>query len=216
MRASALLMLCLSTLPARAEPVAPVTPPLLPAPVILILGDSLGAAFGVPREQSWPVLLQARLQEQGYRHSVANASISGDTTAGGLARLPNLLKRHKPQWLLLELGANDGLRALPLDRMRANLTQMIELAKAAGVQTVLFEMYIPTNYGPEYTKGFTQSFHDVADATGVPVIPFWLQTIATNPKAFQSDGLHPNGTAQPAMLDGVWPTLQKALGKPQP
>ncbi|HEY1077999.1 MAG TPA: arylesterase [Fontimonas sp.] len=207
-------MLCLSALPARAEPAVPVTPPLAPAPVILILGDSLGAAFGVPRQRSWPVLLQARLQEQGYRYRVVNASISGDTTAGGLARLPALLKRDQPKWLLLELGANDGLRALPLAQMRANLTKMIEMAGAAGAQTLLFEMYIPTNYGPEYTQGFTQSFRDVAQASGATLVPFWMQAIATDPKAFQSDGLHPNAGAQPAMLDGVWPTLQKALGEP--
>ncbi len=216
MRASALLLLCLSTLPARAEPAVPAAATAAATPVILVLGDSLGAAFGVPKEQGWTALLQARLSEQGYRHRVVNASISGDTTSGGLARLPALLKRHQPQWLLLELGANDGLRGLPLARMRGNLTQMIDLAKAAGAQTVLFEMYIPTNYGQDYAKGFTRTFHDVAATSGTALVPFWLEAIATDPDAFQDDGLHPNAGAQPAMLDAVWPTVRKVLGEPEP
>ncbi len=207
----AVLTLCLLPMPVQANGAAPATLDAAPAPVILVLGDSLGAAFGVMPSQSWVALLQARLLDKGYRHRVVNASISGETSSGGLSRLPALLKRHQPQWVLIELGANDGLRGLPLDRMRGNLTRIARAAQAEGAKTVLFEMYIPTNYGQDYAKGFTQSFTDVARETGSPLVPFWLQAIATNPDAFQDDGLHPNASAQPTMLDAVWPTLQAAL-----
>ncbi len=220
MRASVLsllsLCLCLPIQAARAESAAATAVPAIAEPVILVLGDSLGASFGVPKEQGWTALLQARLREQGYRHRVVNASISGDTTSGGLARLPALLKRHQPQWLLLELGGNDGLRGLPLERMRGNLSRMTRLAAAAGASTLLFEMYIPTNYGQDYAQGFTRSFADVARDTGATLVPFWLQAIATDPDAFQDDGLHPNAGAQLTMLDAVWPTLQQRLGKAPP
>jgi acyl-CoA thioesterase-1 len=215
MRASVLsllsLCLCLPIQAALAESAAATAAPAMAEPVILVLGDSLGAAFGVPKEQGWTALLQARLQAQGYRHRVVNASISGDTTSGGLARLPALLKRHRPKMVLLELGGNDGLRGLPLERMRSNLTRMTRLAQDAGSAAVLFEMYIPTNYGQDYANGFTRSFADVARDTGAALVPFWLEAIATDPDAFQDDGLHPDADAQPIMLDAVWPTLEALL-----
>lgn len=178
---------------------------------MLILGDSLGAAYGVPPAQSWVALLQQRLQDQGYRYRLVNASISGETTSGGLSRLPALLKRHQPQWVLIELGGNDGLRGLPLARMRDNLGKIAQTAQAAGAKTLLFEMYIPTNYGPDYAQGFTRSFTEVAQSTGSVLVPFWLAKIATDPEAFQDDGIHPRAEAQPTMLDAVWPTLDAAL-----
>jgi acyl-CoA thioesterase I len=161
-------------------------------PVMLVLGDSLSAAYGIPLDRGWVALLQQRLEAGGYRERVINASVSGETTAGGLARLPALLDRHRPRWVLVELGGNDGLRALPLDELRANLRRIVALTRAAGAEPVLFEMRIPTNYGPDYAEGFRASFGEVARDTGAPLVPFLLGPIATDPSAFQDDGIHPS------------------------
>jgi acyl-CoA thioesterase I len=180
-------------------------------PVMLFLGDSLSAAYGIPLDQGWVALLQQRLEAGGYRERVINASVSGETTAGGLARLPALLDRHRPRWVLVELGGNDGLRALPLDELRANLRRIVALTRAAGAEPVLFEMRIPTNYGPDYAEGFRASFGEVARDTGAPLVPFLLGPIATDPSAFQDDGIHPSLPAQRKILDAVWPTVESAL-----
>ncbi len=183
-------------------------------PRILVLGDSLSAAYGIPLQRGWVALLQARLQAAGYPQRVVNASVSGETTAGGLSRLPALLERHRPHWVLIELGANDGLRGLPLARLEANLRQMAQLVRAAGAQPVLFEMRIPTNYGAAYSEGFRRSFAAVAAATDATLVPFFIGAFATDPGAFQDDGIHPTAAVQPRMLDAVWPLLRPLLPAP--
>ncbi len=182
-------------------------------PVILVLGDSISAAYGIPQSQGWVALLQQRLRDQGYPHTVVNASISGETTAGGLARLPRALDRHRPQIVLVELGGNDGLRAQPVKAMKQNLERMATLARAAGATPVLFEMRIPENYGPAYTGSFAAAFGEVATAQKLPLVPFFLAAIATDPAQFLDDGIHPAVAAQPKLLDAVWPTLRPLLAK---
>ncbi|MEQ1439172.1 arylesterase [Fontimonas sp. SYSU GA230001] len=180
-------------------------------PIMLVLGDSLGAAYGVPAERGWVALLQKRLDAAGYPARVVNASVSGETTAGGLARLPALLERHRPRWVLIELGGNDGLRGLPLTRLRDNLRQIGALSRAAGATPIYFEMRIPTNYGADYADGFAASFGEVARALKAPLVPFFLAEIATDPASFQDDGIHPTAAVQDKLLDAVWPTLRRVL-----
>ncbi len=211
-----MLAVCAIALPALADGdlrdfAAQKTPAATDAPVILVLGDSLSAAFGVPLSQGWVALLQQRLRERGYPDQVVNASVSGETSAGGLRRLPALLDRHHPQIVLIELGANDGLRGLPLTQLQGNLRAMATAAGDAGAKVALFEMYIPTNYGVDYADGFSASFHRVADALKLPVVPFFLGAIATDPSAFLDDGIHPNLQSQPKLLEAVWPTLELLL-----
>ncbi len=183
-----------------------------PALTVLLLGDSLSAAYGIPRESSWPELLRQRLAAEDSAVELVNASISGETTAGGLSRLPALLEKHRPGLLLLELGANDGLRGLSLKQMQANLTAMADAAQAQGAQTLLFAMRIPSNYGPRYSEAFHQSFVDLAQARDdVHLQPFFLASIALDDGAFLDDGIHPSAAAQPALLETVWPQLQRLL-----
>lgn len=181
---------------------------------ILVWGDSISAGYGLDAGAGWVHLLEQRLQSQGLAYSVVNASVSGETTAGGLARLPDALDRFKPDLVLLELGGNDGLRALPLDAMRANLDKMIELSRAAKARPVLFQMYIPRNYGPVYTDRFSKVFGQLAQERQVPLVPFFLAALVTEPDQwFQDDALHPNARAQPLLLDAAWPTLEPLLKK---
>ncbi len=183
------------------------------APTILVFGDSLSAGYGLDANAGWVSLLERRLQTQGIDARVVNASVSGETTAGGLARLPAALEREHPAIVLIELGGNDGLRGQPLTAMRANLEKMVELAAAAHARPLLFEMRLPANYGPDYTRDFQQSFATVARSEKVTMVPFFLAAIATAPdRWFQDDGIHPNAAAQPQMLDAVWPTLAPLLG----
>jgi acyl-CoA thioesterase-1 len=182
------------------------------APVILVFGDSISAGYGLARvEQGWVALLQTRLKEQEYGYQVVNASVSGETTAGGLARLPRALLLHHPQIIILELGANDGLRALPIEQMRANLMRMIDLSVAAGAQVLLLGMRMPPNYGPDYTEQFRQCYSEVARAKKVPLVPFLLNDIALSPHLVQADGMHPNELGQPQLLANVWPSLKPLL-----
>jgi len=184
-------------------------------PVILVFGDSISAGYGLPRlEQGWVALLQAKLKDQGYGYQVINASVSGETTAGGLARLPRALSLHRPAIVILELGGNDGLRALPAAQMRGNLSQMVELSTAAGAKVLLLGMRIPPNYGPEYTAQFSEVYSDLAHDEKLPFVPFLLNGIALAPNLMQADGIHPNQSGQPRLLDNVWPALQTLL-KPQ-
>lgn len=199
----ALFVLILASASARAE-----------APVILVFGDSISAGYGLARvEQGWVELLKTRLNAQGYGYQVVNASVSGETTAGGLARLPRALELHHPKIVILELGGNDGLRALPIAQMRANLTQMLELASAAGAKTLLLGMRMPPNYGPEYTGQFALVFSDLARDKKVPWVPFLLTDIALSPTLLQGDDIHPNAAGQPILLENVWPTLKPLLRK---
>jgi len=180
-------------------------------PTILVLGDSVSAGYGLTSGEGWVALLQARLKAQGYGYRVINASVSGETTTGGLARLPRALSLHRPKIVILELGGNDGLRALPLETSRRNLERMIEASKAAGAEVLLLGMKIPPNYGPRYSQGFEQVFRDLAKRYRLPFEPFFLEKIALAPGMMQADGLHPTAKAQPVMLDTVWPVLKPML-----
>jgi acyl-CoA thioesterase-1 len=156
-------------------------------------------------------LLQAKLQSEGYGDEVVNASVSGETTAGGLARLPRALTLHHPAVVILELGGNDGLRALPIEQMRANLTRMIDLAKDAGAKVLLLGMRIPPNYGPQYTEQFSAVYTDLAREKHVALVPFLLNDVALHPDLMQADGVHPVEAAQPLLLATVWPALAPLL-----
>jgi acyl-CoA thioesterase-1 len=180
-------------------------------PTILVLGDSLSAAYGIPAEQGWVDLLQRRLVENGLPHRVVNASISGDTTSGGLSRLPAALERERPALVVLELGANDGLRGQSLDAMAGNLARMIELSQQAGARVALAEMRIPPNYGPAYTQKFQAIFGELAARYDIALIPFLLDGVAGDRTLILDDGLHPSAEAQPLMLDNVWPVLESLL-----
>lgn len=180
------------------------------APVVLLLGDSLSAAYGIPRESSWPELLRQRLAALEPPHTLLNASISGETSAGGLRRFQELQEELQPSLLLLELGGNDGLRGLPLDALRANLEKMI--LGMQGKPVLLFEMRIPSNYGPRYTDGFTAIYAALAqEHENVVLLPFFLGPIALEPEWFLEDGIHPNEKAQPLLLEPVWAALQPLL-----
>jgi acyl-CoA thioesterase-1 len=181
------------------------------SPVILVWGDSLSSAYGLPIESGWVRLLQERLRTQGYPHQVVNGSVTGETTAGGLSRLAAALDRHHPQLVLIELGGNDGLRGLKLSQLRANLRAMVRRCRFAGARVLLFEMRMPPNYGADYTDGFQKAFADVARAEGATLVPFFLAAIVDDPAGFQEDGIHPSIHSQPVMLDAVWPVLHPLL-----
>ena len=181
------------------------------SPVILVLGDSLSAGYGIPVEKGWVSLLQRRLVERGFPYRVVNASISGDTTSGGLSRLPAALELHRPAIVVLELGANDGLRGQPPMAMSRNLSRMIEQSQQAGARVLLAEMRIPPNYGPLYAQKFQATFGELAQHYAIPLIPFLLDGVAGNPALIQDDGLHPRAEAQPQILDNVWAVLEPAL-----
>jgi len=185
-----------------------------PAPSILVVGDSLSAGYGIELRDGWVTLLQQRLTRQGYPHTVVNASISGDTTAGGRARLPAALKRQRPQIVILELGGNDGLRGLPLRETRANLDAMIKATQAAGARVLLVGIHLPPNYGPDYAGKFHTIYHDLARAHNTALLPFLLEGVALTPGFMQPDGIHPRAAAQPRLLDNVWPSLESLL-KPE-
>jgi acyl-CoA thioesterase-1 len=200
-RLLALFVLIVATAAAHAE-----------APVILVFGDSISAGYGLARvEQGWVELLKTRLKQQGYGYQVVNASVSGETTAGGLARLPRALELHRPGIVILELGGNDGLRALPIAQMRANLTQMATLAGAAGAKVLLLGMRMPPNYGPQYTEQFAMVFSDLAREKKISLVPFLLTDIALTSTLLQGDDIHPNALGQPVLLENVWPQLKPLL-----
>lgn len=178
-----------------------------PATRILVLGDSLSAGYGIDRNQAWPALLQARL---GAEYSVVNASISGETTSGGRARLPQLLARHKPHLVVVALGANDGLRGLPLQQMRDNLDAMIRQTTTKQSRTLLIGIRMPPNYGV-YAEAFSRVFDEIAQTRKIPLVPFLLEGFADQVSYFQADGLHPTAAAQPLILDTVLPSIRAAL-----
>lgn len=178
---------------------------------VLVLGDSLSAGYNIEVAQGWVQLLQQRLKDQGYGHSVVNASMSGETTGGGLNRLPRALKLHSPQVVVVELGGNDGMRALPLSIIRSNLEQIVDLSIGAGAQVVLVGIRIPPNYGEEYGEGFYRIYAELAQSKGLFLVPFALEDIALSEGMMQSDGIHPTATAQTRLLDNIWPALKKAL-----
>lgn len=182
----------------------------------MVLGDSLSAAHGIDRNKGWVSLLQKQLRIQGYAYRVVNASISGDTTAGGLSRLPAALSRFRAQIVIVELGGNDGLRGISINETRRNLGGIIATARQAGARVLLLGIRLPPNYGAEYTRRFAAIYSTLAKRYDVPLVPFLLQGIATNPKLMQADGIHPTAQAQPMMLDLVWPKLQPLLAHGAP
>ncbi|MBV8741054.1 MAG: arylesterase [Sinobacteraceae bacterium] len=180
---------------------------------ILVFGDSLSAAYGLRPEQGWVALLDKRLRDEGYKYEVVNASISGETTSGGLQRLPRALQLHTPRILILELGANDALRGLPIATARDNLARMIEMAQRAGAATLLVGMRMPPNYGPRYTGEFVRMYADLKTRYRVTLVPFLLEAVALDPARMQQDGLHPTADAEPAVLDTLWSQLKSLLKK---
>jgi len=180
---------------------------------ILVLGDSLSAALGIRPEQGWVALLAQRLQTQGYGYQIVNASVSGETTSGGLERLPRALQLHQPGTVILELGANDGLRGLPVSGTRENLARMVRLAQSAGARVLLVGMRIPPNYGPRYTEQFARVFPELANQYHLPLVPFLLEKVALDPTRMQADGMHPNAQGEPPVLETLWPYLKPLLKK---
>ncbi|MBR8048510.1 arylesterase [Burkholderia multivorans] len=184
-------------------------------PVIAVLGDSLSAEYGLPRDSGWVALLRQRLATERIDYSVANASVSGDTTSGGRARLPAVLQRLKPSIVVVELGANDALRGVPLATTEQNLRDIVADARRAHAKVVLVGMYVPSNYGPDYTQKFHAVYTRLSKELDVPLVPFLLAGIENKPDMFQSDQIHPTQQAQRVLLDNVWPTLKPLLGKPR-
>lgn len=182
-----------------------------PARTVLVLGDSISAAYGIQREQGWVTLLDERLKTLNPAHRVINASVSGDTTGGGLARLPDALALHEPDIVVIELGGNDALRGYPVDRIARNLDAMTTQVSEVGAKVVIAGMQIPPNYGPRYTESFFSAFADVAQRHQATLIPFLLDGIATDEGLMQGDGIHPTAAAQPRILDNVWPLLAPLL-----
>ena len=182
-----------------------------PPPVILVVGDSLSAGYGLAPGQGWVTLLQQRLKKQGYGHRVVNASVSGETTDGGVARLDRALTTHKPGVVIIELGGNDGLRGLPVSRVQANLALLITKSRAAGADVLLLAVQVPSNYGPAYTSSFQQIYRDLAVKYRIGVAALMNPQVALDLAYFQADGIHPNAMAQPLLLDNVWIQLNPLL-----
>ena len=181
------------------------------AATILVLGDSISAAYNMEISQSWPSLMQNRLDQHGYAYRVFNSSITGDTTRSALTRLPRLLEKHQPAIVLIELGGNDGLRGLPVEETRKNLSAMIEHSQAAGATVILAEMRIPPNYGMTYTEKFMDTYTLLTEQYGIILLPFLLADVALEPGMMQSDGIHPSIEAQPLLLDKIWTLLEPEL-----
>ncbi len=178
---------------------------------LLVYGDSLSASYGIEEEQGWVNLLQIKLLSEKLPVAVINGSVSGETTTGGLARLPAMLDSYQPELVILELGGNDGLRGLPLNLMRENLAAMIDLAKISGAEVILTGIQIPPNYGPRYTVPFFDSYAALAEQKSLPLIPFLIEGIPEQPELMQNDGIHPRAEAQSMILDNVWPILKPQL-----
>ncbi len=180
---------------------------------VLIVGDSISAAYGLDKEQGWVTLLQQRIDEECPGLTVNNASVSGETTAGGRARLPALLTRHAPQIVVIELGGNDGLRGQPPARMAENLRAMVAASREAGATPVLFGMLIPPNYGAAYSDLFERAFAQVAEEEQLPFKPFFLEGVGDDPRLMQSDGIHPTADAQPRLLENAWSVLAPEVAR---
>lgn len=181
------------------------------APAVLVLGDSLSAGYGIDTERGWVARLAERIEREGLPHRVVNAAVSGETTAGGLTRLPALLDRHRPAVLVIQLGANDGLRGWDFSVIHDNLTRLVTQGREAGARVLLIGVRLPPNYGASYTDGFQAVFMRVAAEQGVPLVPALLKDVAEDWSLMQSDGLHPTAEAQERILDNVWPTLKPLL-----
>ena len=180
-------------------------------PALVVLGDSLSAAYGIPLEDGWVARLERRLEEAGHGYRVVNASISGDTTRGGLARFEREAVELAPAVVIVALGGNDGLQGIPLLETRRNLEGIVRLAREAGARVLLLEIMLPPNYGPTYTEAFREMYTEVAEASGATLVPFFLDGVAVDPELMQADGIHPTAEAQPRMLENVWPYLEPYL-----
>ena len=200
-----------SAIPLAAHAANPPNAPEPAKPVIMVLGDSISAEYGLPRDTGWVALMRQRLASEHIDYSVANASISGDTTSGGRARMPELIQRLKPSIVIVELGANDALRGVPLPTTEDNLRTIVEQAQQAHAKVVLIGMYVPPNYGPDYTQKFHGVYEQISKDLHVPLVPFLLAGIADKPEMFQADQMHPTQQAQPVLLDNVWPTVKPLL-----
>ncbi|WP_240990129.1 arylesterase, partial [Cupriavidus taiwanensis] len=196
--------------PARAQGPAKTAAPAA-GPALLVLGDSLSAEYGIARGAGWVTLLQDRLRQERFDYSVVNASISGETTIGGKTRLPELLTRHRPAIVVIELGANDALRGLPLQSTEANLRNLVTTAQQGGASVLLIGMRIPPNYGQDYTEKFVSLYPRLAGEYKVRLVPFFLDQVIGRQDWFQPDRIHPTAAAQPALLDTVWPQLKPLL-----
>ena len=181
------------------------------AGTVLVVGDSISAAFGLDTRQGWVALLEKRMVEQGFDQQVVNASISGDTSAGGAARLPALLTEHQPELVIIELGGNDGLRGQPPMQLQQNLAAMVQQSQKIGAKVLILGMQLPPNYGVRYTTAFAAVFPQVAQEHDAALVPFVLEGIGGVPSMMQRDGIHPTAQAQPKLLDNVWPTLKPLL-----
>jgi len=181
------------------------------SPVLLVMGNSLSAGYGMAVDATWVALLQRRLKDQGYDYHVVNASISGETTAGALSRLPRALSLHSPAVVVLELGGNDGLRGLPIRQIRENFQAMIEQSQAAGARVVLVGIRMPPNYGATYADQFHALYTQLARQYGMPLVDFFLDGVAQDPALMLPDDIHPNAAAQPRLLDNLWPALRAVL-----
>lgn len=181
------------------------------AGTVLVVGDSISAAYGMDTDEGWVRLLAQRLQQFDPAFAVVNMSLSGETTGGGLARLPDALRRHAPDVVIIELGGNDGLRGYPIDRIHANLGEMVTASLGSGAEVLLVGMQIPPNYGQRYVSAFHGIYHDLAAEHGVRLVPFLLEGIATDEVLMQRDGIHPTAAAQPLLLDNLWPELRPLL-----
>ncbi|VVO18653.1 arylesterase [Pseudomonas fluorescens] len=181
------------------------------AGTVLIVGDSISAAFGLDTRLGWVSLLEQRLRSEGFTDKVVNASISGDTSAGGQARLPALLAAHKPDLVILELGGNDGLRGQLPTQLQQNLASMIDSSRASGAKVLLLGMQLPPNYGVRYTQAFAEVYRNLAEEKNIPLVPFFLEGVGGNPELMQADGIHPAAVAQGKLLENVWPALKPLL-----
>ncbi|HLU06462.1 MAG TPA: arylesterase [Woeseiaceae bacterium] len=181
------------------------------SPTVLVLGDSLSAGYGIDVDQSWTALLQSRLQAEGYEHRVVNASISGETTEGGAARIASALSEFNPEVVVIALGGNDGLRGFPPERIKTNLGRIVDAAAEKNAAVVLLGIRIPTNYGPRYTSAFENVYRELASERDLPWIEFFMEGVALDEDLMQDDGIHPNEKAQPVLLDNAWPVIQQAL-----
>ena len=180
-------------------------------PTLLVVGDSLSAGYGVTTQQRWVTQLAARLRTRCGDVPVINASVSGDTSSGGVSRLPPLLKRHQPALVIIELGGNDGLRGIDTKTMRANLLDMVQASQAEGARVLLLGVKLPANYGPDFVNAFHQVYYDVAETASVPLVPFLLEGVALDPGLMQADGIHPNDRGQLKILENVWGGLEPLL-----
>lgn len=178
---------------------------------LLVWGDSLSAAFGISEEQGWVQLLSERIEREYPSFRVINGSVSGETTTGGLERLPAMLAEYRPELVILELGGNDGLRGIPVEAIRDNLAAMIRLIESGGGRVLLAGIRIPPNYGPRYTEPFHENYFSLAEEFELPLLPFLIEGIPENPELMQNDGIHPVAEAQPAILENVWAVLEPML-----